>query len=141
MKSFESVSVWLQNIQKNAPEETKLILVANKCDLEEKRVVTFEKGEEVNEWTEEIGCKFFYFLWKFKLAKANSIDFFEVSAKEDINISEAFMSLAKSIKDKQEGVVVEENAQQEVKTKLIDKISFIIKCLNISKDYKYRDSW
>ena len=46
-KSFDSISIWLQNIQKNAPEDIKLILLANKCDIEEERVVPYEKGEQV----------------------------------------------------------------------------------------------
>ncbi len=47
-KSFDSVSIWLQNIHKNAPEDIQLVLIANKCDLVSERVVSYEKGEEVS---------------------------------------------------------------------------------------------
>ena len=46
-KSFESVSTWLLNIKTNAPEDTQLILIGNKCDLEDQRTVTYKMGDEV----------------------------------------------------------------------------------------------
>jgi GTPase SAR1 family protein len=46
-KSFESVSAWLLNIQKSAPENTQLILIGNKCDIDDQRTVTYKMGDEV----------------------------------------------------------------------------------------------
>ena len=54
------------------------ILIGNKCDWEEKRVVSTEQGEA--------------------LARELGIPFLEVSAKSNINIDEAFYSLAADIK-------------------------------------------
>ena len=56
------------------------ILVGNKCDLTEKREVTFEEGQE--------------------MAKNFGIEFLETSAKDIVNINECFMKLSKTVIDK-----------------------------------------
>ena len=50
------------------------ILIGNKCDLEENRVITTKEGTD--------------------FANSNGMKFFETSAKNDINVSEAFQMLA-----------------------------------------------
>lgn len=54
------------------------ILIGNKCDWEEKRVISTEQGQAL---ADELG-----------------IPFLEVSAKSNINIDKAFYSLAADIK-------------------------------------------
>jgi Ras-related protein Rab-8A len=54
------------------------ILIGNKCDWEEKRVVSTERGQAL---ADELG-----------------ISFLEVSAKSNINIDRAFYNLAADIK-------------------------------------------
>ena len=54
------------------------ILIGNKCDWEEKRAVSTERGQQL---ADELG-----------------IPFLEVSAKSNINIEKAFYSLAADIK-------------------------------------------
>lgn len=54
------------------------ILIGNKCDWEEKRAVTTEQGQQL---ADELG-----------------IPFLEVSAKNNINIENAFYNLASDIK-------------------------------------------
>lgn len=56
------------------------ILIANKCDLEDKRVVTKEEGEE--------------------LAVNNGMGYFETSAKSNMNVDECFAKLVASIVSK-----------------------------------------
>lgn len=53
------------------------VLVGNKSDLAEKREVSFEEGQE--------------------LARFYGIQFLETSAKETINISECFLTMAKTV--------------------------------------------
>jgi GTPase KRas len=55
-----------------------VVLVGNKCDLEERREVTYEEGE--------------------RLAKSLKCPFFETSAKDLICVEEAFFQLVREIK-------------------------------------------
>ena len=76
-ESFEKINFWMENIKKNAPENVKLILVGNKCDLINERKVSIEEGE--------------------KRAKDNNIKFFEACAKDGTNVKELFYYLANEI--------------------------------------------
>ncbi|EGD81061.1 small GTP binding protein RAB8 [Salpingoeca rosetta] len=79
-KSFDNVKNWIKNIEENASEDVELMLLGNKCDMEESRAVSKEQGE--------------------KLASDYGIPFLETSAKANINVEEAFFQLARNIKKK-----------------------------------------
>lgn len=80
--SFEKVREWMKMIQQNTTKDKiGLILVGNKCDLEERQVST-EEGEN--------------------LAKEFGILFYETSAYKDINIAESFEKLVSEIISKKE---------------------------------------
>ena len=79
-KSFENIRNWIRNIEENASADVEKMILGNKCDLEESRVVTRERGQ--------------------MLAAEHSIKFFETSAKSGLNVEEAFLTLARDIKDK-----------------------------------------
>ena len=70
--SFDHINNWI-TIIKEANENASLILVANKCDIEDKRVISEDEGN--------------------KLAVENNISFVEASAKENINIKETFIKI------------------------------------------------
>ncbi|KAJ2967808.1 hypothetical protein NUW58_g10359 [Xylaria curta] len=72
------IRTWFANVEQHATEGVNKILIGNKCDWEEKRVVSTEQGEA--------------------LAKELGIPFLEVSAKSNINIDKAFYNLASDIK-------------------------------------------
>lgn len=74
--SFEHLDNWFKVI-KEVNENANVILVANKCDLDDKRLVSEEEGN--------------------KVAKENNISFVEASAKENINITETFVKIAEEI--------------------------------------------
>jgi len=76
-ESFEKINFWMENIKNNAPENVKLILVGNKCDLANERKVTIEDGENK--------------------ARYYNIKFFESSAKDGTNVNELFFYLANEI--------------------------------------------
>ena len=65
-------------MEQHASEGVSKILIGNKCDWEEKRVVSTERGQQL---ADELG-----------------IPFLEVSAKANINVEKAFYSLAATIK-------------------------------------------
>ena len=97
-ESFEKISFWMNSIKNYAPENVKLILVGNKCDLVNERQVSFEEGENY--------------------AKKFNIKFFESSAKDGTNVNELFFYLANEIykDDKTKGKDMGIKIQPENKT-------------------------
>ena len=79
-RSFESIRNWISQIQQHADVHVNKILVGNKCDMLDEKVVSTEEGE--------------------KLAKEFGIQFWECSAKNDINVDESFVGIARSVKDR-----------------------------------------
>jgi len=79
-KSFEAIDTWIAQIHVHALESVNKILIGNKSDCEKQRVVSKEEGEN--------------------LAKRYNIQFFETSAKQGINVDEAFYCIAKEVKDR-----------------------------------------
>lgn len=77
-RSFNNIRTWFSNVEQHATEGVNKILIGNKCDWEEKRAVSTERGQQL---ADELG-----------------IPFMEVSAKGNINIEKAFYSLAGDIK-------------------------------------------
>mmetsp|Transcript_12017 Transcript_12017/g.48376 ORF Transcript_12017/g.48376 Transcript_12017/m.48376 type:complete len:225 (+) Transcript_12017:308-982(+) len=77
--SFENIQHWVQQIRENADERVRLVLVGNKCDREESRVVSTQEGEE--------------------LAKQYGVSFFETSAKDNRNVDECYTAIARETKD------------------------------------------
>ena len=75
---MSDIRTWFSNVEQHATEGVNKILVGNKCDWEDKRVVSVERGQQL---ADELG-----------------IPFMEVSAKSNINVEKAFYSLAADIK-------------------------------------------
>uniref|UniRef100_A0A7S1FNJ5 Ras-related protein Rab-8A n=1 Tax=Corethron hystrix TaxID=216773 RepID=A0A7S1FNJ5_9STRA len=79
-RSFESIRNWISQINQHADVHVNKILVGNKCDMLDEKVVSTEEGQ--------------------KLANEFGVEFVEVSAKNNINVENCFISLAKSVKDR-----------------------------------------
>ncbi|KAK9459692.1 ras family-domain-containing protein [Lipomyces oligophaga] len=77
-RSFNNIRNWFANVEQHASEGVNKLLIGNKCDWEEKRAVSTEQGKA--------------------LANELGIPFIEASAKANINVEEAFVSLARQIK-------------------------------------------
>ncbi|CAG8692407.1 GTP-binding protein SAS1 [Gigaspora rosea] len=77
-RSFNNIRNWFSNIEQHASEGVNKILIGNKCDWVEKKAITKEQGQA--------------------LADEFKIKFLETSAKANINVEEAFFTLARDIK-------------------------------------------
>ena len=93
IKSFNSIDYWISDIKDNCENKNiVIVLLGNKCDLEDKRAITEEQEKE----------------------KANEykIIFFEVSSKTKKGLNEAFSYMEKNIYDINKEII--ENEEMEV---------------------------
>ncbi|XP_025246186.1 ras-related protein Rab-8B isoform X3 [Theropithecus gelada] len=79
-KSFDNIKNWIRNIEEHASSDVERMILGNKCDMNDKRQVSKERGE--------------------KLAIDYGIKFLETSAKSSANVEEAFFTLARDIMTK-----------------------------------------
>ncbi|CCH59861.1 hypothetical protein TBLA_0C00450 [Henningerozyma blattae CBS 6284] len=77
--SFNSVKMWLQEIDRYATSSVLKLLVGNKSDLKDKRIVEYDVAKE--------------------FAETNNMPFLETSALDSTNVEEAFLTMAKQIKE------------------------------------------
>ena len=75
--SFKEVATWVHELQQYTTPDVKLLLVGNKADLQEERLITTEEG--VN------------------LATTLKMSFLETSAKSSHNVNLAFSMMAKQM--------------------------------------------
>jgi len=79
-ESFNAVQDWCTQIKTYSWDNAQVVLVGNKNDLEDERIVSFERGKQ--------------------LADQLGLEFFETSAKENINVKSVFERLVDIICDK-----------------------------------------
>ncbi|XP_077102160.1 RAB3D, member RAS oncogene family, a [Siphateles boraxobius] len=80
LESFYAVQDWATQIKTYSWDNAQVILVGNKCDLEDDRLVAREDGQ--------------------RLANELGFQFFEASAKDNINVKQVFERLVDIICDK-----------------------------------------
>ena len=80
-KSFDNIGKWLRNISEHANDDVEKMIVGNKCDCDDRRIISRERGEAV--------------------AQEHGIRFLETSAKANVNIDRSFLDLAEAILHKQ----------------------------------------
>jgi Ras-related protein Rab-1A len=95
--TFERVRKWIQTVDEMSSGPTVKVLVGNKVDLAAERKVEEKEGQE--------------------LAKELNIEFFETSAKENINVAKAFEALA-TLAFRQ--LLVEDEAKQRARRDTVD---------------------
>ena len=74
--TFDNIKKWISQIKDEASSKIRIVLIANKIDSDE-RVVKTEEGEQ--------------------LANSYNLDLFEASAKDNINVTEAFQDITEKI--------------------------------------------
>ena len=75
--SFENVEKWLSELQENATADISMMLVGNKTDLAQQRLITTEQGKD--------------------LSKQHGITFLEASALSSSNVEAAFLQILSEI--------------------------------------------
>ena len=80
--TFKSLDAWLNDIKENS-NEVPVVIFGNKCDL-------FENYEVENEEAK-------------KFAKEHNLQYFETSAKQNVNVQEGFNAIAKLAYEKYSG--------------------------------------
>jgi len=80
MDSFNNVKQWLQEIDRYATEGVNKLLVGNKSDMADKKVVEYTVAKE--------------------FADSLGIPFLETSAKSATNVEQAFLTMARQIKER-----------------------------------------
>ena len=78
-KSFENIENWLQLIRQKAGPSISIILLGAHLENEMNRLVSYEEGKS--------------------MADKHQIEFYEVSAKKDINVTESFQRITDKIVD------------------------------------------
>ena len=95
--SFNKLNDWYDQIKLNAPENSKCIIAGNKSDLEEKRQVKKEEGEQ--------------------FASDHNLKFYETSAKDDKNINIVFELLSNEIVNDEKTIKRNKRSSQVLKKK------------------------
>ncbi|CAL4996445.1 unnamed protein product [Urochloa decumbens] len=90
-ETFDHVAMWLEDAVDAAPENLTTVLVGNKCDLSDRRAVSYEEGE--------------------RFAKKHGLFFMEASAKTAHNVEEAFVVAARAVCRKIEDGVLDPSAK------------------------------
>ena len=92
-ESFESLNDWLNEIKKNTSKNIVKVLIGNKIDLNDKRVISFDEAKE--------------------FADNNNMKYIETSAKTATNVDQAFgligVELMKSFKGNEEKNITKKN--------------------------------
>ena len=101
--TFKHVEFWLSELKKEAPDTILCVLIGNKTDLNEKREVSYEEGSNY--------------------AKKHKMLFYEISAKNKINIDNIFKESVEYINN---------NIQKGIYD--LDDDSCGVKCCNTKKN-------
>ena len=78
-ESFDALTFWMKSFKENANKNAICLIIGNKIDLENKRVIGYDEGK--------------------KFAEKYGVKFIETSAKSAVGVNEAFYSVAKEIFD------------------------------------------
>ena len=81
-ESFEHIQNWIDDVHEQSPKTVLIVLIGNKIDLEERRVISIDEGND--------------------FATQNGLIFMETSAKSGVGVKEIFEKTAQEIAKKME---------------------------------------
>merc|ERR1719482_1898538 len=94
--TFNHLTTWLEDARQHSNSNMTIMLIGNKSDLEHRRAVSFEEGQQ--------------------FANEHGLIFLETSAKTAANVEEAFINTAKKIYEKiQQGIFDVSNESHGIK--------------------------
>eukprot|EP00485_Elphidium_margaritaceum_P023891 CAMPEP_0202712836 /NCGR_PEP_ID=MMETSP1385-20130828/46410_1 /ASSEMBLY_ACC=CAM_ASM_000861 /TAXON_ID=933848 /ORGANISM="Elphidium margaritaceum" /LENGTH=214 /DNA_ID=CAMNT_0049372999 /DNA_START=66 /DNA_END=710 /DNA_ORIENTATION=+ len=79
-ESFDNIGQWIVEVKRFASDDVSVLIVGNKCDLDQKRTVSFQCAKE--------------------FADEHGLHYIETSAKNAYNVQAAFYEMTKIIKSK-----------------------------------------
>ena len=85
-ESFEALNFWMKSFKENANKDAICLIIGNKIDLKDKRIIEYNEGKN---FAEKYGVKFI-----------------ETSAKSAEGVNEAFYSVAKEIYDNEKNLTM-----------------------------------
>ena len=100
-ESFDHIDTWSKHIDKLNPIAIK-VLIGNKLDLIHDRKVSTEEAQ--------------------KYAAMNNMDYYELSAKDDINVSECFLNIGRRIINEYEYILKQSYSDDNDINDVIDPI-------------------
>ena len=95
-ESFDALTFWMKSFKENANKNAICLIIGNKIDLENKRVIGYDEGK--------------------KFAEKYGVKFIETSAKSAVGVNEAFYSVAKEIFDNEinvDDIIIEGNNKKK----------------------------
>ena len=95
--TFLNIENWMTNIKEESSDTIPIILIGNKCDLDEQRKIQKEEGEQ--------------------FANNNNLKFFETSCKDGDNVENCFIELTKQIIERKKERQFNPNTQKLVNIK------------------------
>ena len=95
--TFLNIENWMTSIKEESSDTIPIILIGNKCDLDEQRKIQKEEGEQ--------------------FANNNNLKFFETSCKDGDNVENCFIELTKQIIERKKEKQFNPNTQKLVNIK------------------------
>ena len=95
--TFLNIENWMTNIKEESSDTIPIILIGNKCDLDDQRKIQKEEGEQ--------------------FANNNNLKFFETSCKDGDNVENCFIELTKLIIERKKEKQFNPNTQKLVNIK------------------------
>ncbi|XP_053955966.1 ras-related protein Rab-43 [Anastrepha obliqua] len=95
--SFSNLQKWIEEVRRYTASNVILILIGNKCDLEEEREVQFEEAKQMCQYIPEI------------------LFVMETSAKQNTNVEDAFVCLATELKRRHDANTVEADKEDALR--------------------------